>query len=172
MQGAELNIDRAGNLDLDEETLAGLDFAIAAVHSFFSLDRDEQTARIIRAIEHPAVRVIAHLTGRRIGIRPPIDVDLEPILEAAARTGTALEVNGHLDRLDLSAEMVAVARAYGVSFAANSDAHRLHELDNVRNSIGVLGRAEVEPGQVVNTWPLEQFLEWIGPSAEAGRSFR
>jgi histidinol phosphatase-like PHP family hydrolase/DNA polymerase/3'-5' exonuclease PolX len=172
MQGAELNIDRAGNLDLDEETLAGLDFAIAAVHSFFSLDRDEQTARIIRAIEHPAVRVIAHLTGRRIGIRPPIDVDLEPILEAAARTGTALEVNGHLDRLDLSAEMVAVARAYGVWFAANSDAHRLHELENVHNSIGVLGRAQVEPGQVVNTWPLEQFLEWIGPSAEAGRSFR
>lgn len=171
MQGAELNIDRAGNLDLDEETLEGLDFAIAAVHSFFSLGRNEQTARIIRAIEHPAVRVIAHLTGRRIGIRPPIDVDLEPILEAAARTGTALEVNGHLDRLDLSAEMVAMARAHQVWFAANSDAHRSDELDNVRNSIGVLRRAAVEPEQVINMWPLERFREWLGPRTKpAGRS--
>jgi histidinol phosphatase-like PHP family hydrolase len=164
LQGAELNIDRYGNLDYDDAVLSRLDFRLAGVHSNFGLERIEQTERVIRAINHPLVDVIAHLTGRRIGVRPPIDLDLRAVFEAAAASATALEVNGHLDRLDLSAENVASAAALGVLFAVNSDAHRPSELRNIVNGIKVLGRAGVPPEQVINTWEVGRLLQWLARS--------
>jgi DNA polymerase (family 10) len=160
LHSAELNIARDGSLDYGEEALDALDLGLAAVHSFFGLGEEEQTNRVIRAIEHPRVKVIGHLTGRRIGIRPPISLDLERVMAAAARTGTALEVNGHLDRLDLSLSLVRRALANGVLLAANSDAHRLEELENIGNAISVIRRAGAGPEQVVNTWPVDRFTEW------------
>lgn len=160
LHGAEINIDRDGNPDIDDQTLKWLDFVVAGCHSHFDLSREEQTARVVRALAHPSVRVLAHPTGRRIGIRPPFDLDVGAVLEAAAASGTALEVNGHRDRLDLSADLVASAVAAGVLLAANSDAHRLHELDNVAHSVAVMQRAGVRPESVVNTWAIQGFLEW------------
>lgn len=164
LQGAELNIGRDGSLDYDAPVLERLDFRLAAVHSFFDLDEPEQTRRVLTAILNPLVHVIGHLTGRRIGVRPPIRLDLPAIFEAAAETSTALEVNGHLDRLDLPAEHVRQAASMGVLFAANSDAHRHREWDNLANSVTILRRAGVSPEQVVNTWGVDRFLDWLDRS--------
>lgn len=162
LQGAELNIGRSGSLDYDDETLASLDFRLAAVHSHFDLDEAEQTDRLLAAISHPLVHGIAHLTGRRIGNRPPIRLDLKAVFEAAAECSTALEVNGHLDRLDLSVEHCRTAAAAGVLFMANSDAHRTTEFANLSNALTVLSRAQVPADRVVNRWPAERLLNWIG----------
>ena len=160
LQGSELNIDRDGEVDFDEELLDRLDIAIAAVHSHFTLDKKDQTRRVLNAIANPKVNVIAHLTGRRIGIRPPIEIDAGSVLAAAVEQRTALEVNGHLDRMDISAQLVQQAVAMGALFAANSDAHRPDELSNAGHSVGILQKGLVTQADVVNTWPIEDLLTW------------
>ena len=162
LQGAELNIDRDGSLDIDDESLSRLDFAVAGVHSHFDLDRFEQTARVLKALSHSVVRVLAHPTGRRIGNRPAIDLDIDAVIGAAIENQVALEVNGHRDRLDLSAEHAALAVAAGAVLAANSDSHRIGEMGNVANSVATLQRAGIAPSSVVNTMPVEAFREWAG----------
>lgn len=169
LHGSELNIDRNGDVDFDETVLARLDFTIAAVHSHFTLDKEEQTRRLLTAIANPRVNVIAHLTGRRIGIRPPIEFDEEMVLAAAGDHGTALEVNGHLDRMDAPAEVVGRARQMGVLLTASSDAHRGAELANVANSVGILQRGLVTHEQVVNTWPVDRLREWEGADLVGAR---
>ena len=162
LHGAEVNIDREGRPDLDEATLAWLDFVVAGCHSHFDLHRSEQTARLVAAVRHPAVRVLAHPTGRRIGIRPGFDVDLAPVYAAAVETDTALEVNGHRDRMDLSGADAAAAVAAGARLAANGDAHRPTELDNVAVAVGVMQRGGVGAGSVVNALDLDEFAAWAG----------
>lgn len=159
--GAELNIGADGSLDLPDDALDLLDFAVAGVHSDFHLDRAAQTARVVRALSNPVVRVLAHPLGRRIGIRPGLDLDVEAVIDAAIATGVALEANGHRDRLDLPAEWVSVASGRGAVFAANSDAHRVGEIDNVSNAVAVLQRAGVGLERVVNTWPLPVLETWL-----------
>ena len=160
LQGAELNIDRDGRLDIDDDALDRLDFAVAGLHSHFDLDRSEQTARVLTAVSHPAVRVLAHPTGRRIGNRPAIDLDIDAVIAAAAENDVALEVNGHRDRLDLSAEHAARAVAGGAVLAANSDSHRIGEMGNIANSVATMQRAGIGPSSVVNTMSVEVFREW------------
>ncbi|HJU82532.1 MAG TPA: PHP domain-containing protein [Acidimicrobiia bacterium] len=155
LHGAELNIARDGSVDFDHERLSWLDYTVAGIHSFLGLERDEQTARVLAAIANPEIDIIAHLTGRRIGIRPPINVDLAAVFTAAADQGTILEVNGHLDRLDLSAELIESAIGHGIEFVADSDSHRPGEFANVENACVLLQRAGVRPESVVNTWSLE-----------------
>lgn len=161
LHGAEVNIDAEGGIDLDDETLAFLDFVVAGAHSHFDLPRDLQTARLVTAVGHPAVDVLAHPTGRRIGIRPGFDVDLRAVFEAAAETGTALEVNGHRDRMDLSADFASEAARAGVRLAADSDTHRPAEFDNMAVAVGIMQRAGVRRDGVVNAAPLDSFLAWI-----------
>ena len=161
LHGAELNIDRDGGLDISDEGVALLDLAVAGLHSHFDLGREEQTARVLTAMRHPVVRILAHPTGRRIGIRPAVDLDVEAVIAAAVDHGVALEVNGHRDRLDLSADLAKAALSGGAMLAANSDAHRMGELGNVANSVGTLQRAGVAPASVVNTLPLPRFQDWI-----------
>lgn len=162
LQGAELNIDRDGSLDIDDDALDRLDFAVAGLHSHFDLDRSEQTARVLTAVSHPAVQVLAHPTGRRIGNRPAIDLDIDAVIAAAAENDVALEVNGHRDRLDLSAAHAARAVAGGAVLAANSDAHRTGEMGNIANSVATMQRAGIGPSSVVNTMSVEFFREWAG----------
>ena len=161
LHGAELNIDRTGQLDYDDDVLGWLDFRLAGVHSHFGLEQGEQTARLLTAISNPLVHAIAHLTGRRIGTRPPIDLDLEAVFQAAASCATAIEVNGHLDRLDVSADNARLAARAGAIFVANSDAHRPAEMRNVFIGVKVLQRAGVESGQVINTWELPRLQNWL-----------
>lgn len=162
LHGAELNVGVDGRLDLPEEGIDLLDFAVAGVHSHFQLDRATQTRRVLTALGHPAVKVLAHPFGRRIGIRPGLDIDIEQVIDAAVEHDVALEVNGHRDRLDLPAHWVRVASASGALFAADSDAHRLLEMGNVENAVAVLQRAGVPAPQVVNTWTAAAFLKWAG----------
>ena len=161
LHGAEINIDRHGVPDLDDDTLHWLDIVVAGCHSHFDLPRDEQTARLVAAVRHPAIDVLAHPIGRRIGIRPGFDVDLSAVFEAAAETGTALEVNGHRDRMDLSSANAELAATAGVGLVADSDGHRYEELSNVGVAVGVLQRAGVPPDRVVNTVDLDGFLAWL-----------
>lgn len=161
LHGAEVNIGPEGDLDIDDETLASLDLVVAGVHSRFDLPGDEQTERVVAALGHPAVRVLAHPTGRRIGRRPGIEIDLDRVIRVARENLVALEVNGHRDRLDLPSDAAASASSAGVLLAANSDAHRPGELANVGNAVSVLQRAHVPRSQVVNAMSWEEFSSWL-----------
>jgi DNA polymerase (family 10) len=166
--GAELNIGPDGSLDLDDATLDQLDFAVAGVHSHFGLTGAEQTARVSAALSHPVVRVLAHPFGRRIGIRPGLDIDMDAVIATAIRHDVALETNGHRDRLDLPADWVAAAAGAGALFAANSDAHRLAEMGNVANAVATLQRAGVTAEQVINARQAATMSHWIsGRSSSA-----
>lgn len=161
LHGAELNIGRDGSLDYPDEVLSMLDFRLAGIHSHFDLEVGEQTERLLAVVEGAMIHAISHPSSRRIRRRPPIWVDWPRIYRTAARAGTALEVNGHLDRLDLNAAAAAEAAELSVLLVANSDAHRPGELANVANSAGVLQRARVDPALVVNTWDQEHLLTWL-----------
>ncbi|HHO50628.1 MAG TPA: DNA polymerase/3'-5' exonuclease PolX [Deltaproteobacteria bacterium] len=162
LRGCELNIDPDGGLDYDPAFRSGLDWCIAAVHSHFDLSQAEQTRRLIAAISDPAVRVIGHLSGRIIGERPGIEIDLDAILDAMVETGVALEINSALPRLDAAAPVLRRAVDKGVVFVISTDSH--HVRDMGRNA--VFGARQAQRGwvpreQVANTWPRERFLGWL-----------
>jgi DNA polymerase (family 10) len=161
LHGAELNIGPGGELDYDTDFLLEFDWSVASVHSQFDLPRDEQTARLIRAIEHPAVNAVGHLTGRMIGRRPGIEIDADAVFAAAAATGTALEINCHLDRLDVPAELLRRARTVeGLKFVISTDSHHTTEFANLRWGVKNARRGWVAKAQVVNTWPRARFMKW------------
>jgi DNA polymerase (family 10) len=162
LQGAELNIASDGSVDYDADFLTGLDFGVASVHSHFGLSEADQTVRVTTAMRNPAVNVIGHLTGRRIGKRPGIDLDIDEVLAAAAVSGCALEINCHLDRLDAPSEVLRRAMERDdVVFAISTDTHRLHELDSTINGVRLSRRGWVDRSRVVNTWPQKRFLSWV-----------
>jgi DNA polymerase (family 10) len=161
LHGAELNIGPQGGVDYDDEFLSGFDWCVASVHSHFDLPREVQTERIVRAMEHPSVNAIGHLTGRRIGRRPGIELDLDAVFAAALRTGTALEINSHLDRLDVPSDMLFLARGLqDLVFVISTDAHHTTELNNVRWGVLNAARGWVDSERVANTWNTTRFLEW------------
>lgn len=162
LHGSELNIGKDGDLDYDDEFLLELDWCVASVHSHFDLPVRDQTARVIRALEHPAVSAIGHLTGRRIGKRPGIELEVDAVLEAAAATGTALEINCHLDRLDAPPEILRRAADHeDVVFVISTDSHHTSELGNVEWGVRLARRGWVDKERVANTWGRERFLEWV-----------
>jgi len=161
LSGCELNIDRDGNLDYDHEFLMEFDWCVASVHSLFDLDPDAQTRRVITAIRHPAVNAIGHLTGRQIGSRPGIDLDVDAVIEAAVETGTALEINCHLRRLDIAPEVARRAVAAGAHLVISTDAHTIGELDQMQWGVLNAQRGWVDKSRVVNTWPVDRFLAWV-----------
>jgi len=160
LHGAELNIGPFGELDYDLEFRRGFDFCLASVHDHFELDRAAQTHRIVTAMQDPTVRMIGHLSARMIGARSPIELDLDAILAAAEATGTALEVNGSLPRLDMSVESLRRARSKHIDFVLTSDAHHVDELDRVRYAALNAERAWLDPERVVNAGSPEKLLAW------------
>lgn len=162
LHGAELNIAPDGSLDYDRDFLMGYDWCMASVHSYFDLPAAEQTERLAAAIRHPAVNAVGHLLGRRIGRRPGIEVDVEAVLDAAESTGTAIEINSHLDRLDAPVEVLWQARDRpDVRFVVSTDAHRVGELAQSRWGVLQAQRGWVDKSKVANTWPLGRFLDWV-----------
>ncbi|WP_030159021.1 DNA polymerase/3'-5' exonuclease PolX [Streptomyces sp. NRRL S-244] len=162
LHGTELNIGPDGGLDWPDSFLAGFDLCVASVHSHFGQSRAAMTRRFIRACENPYVRVIGHPTTRRIGRRPGVDADFDAVFEACARTGTALEINAHPERLDLGDEDILRARRHGVKFAVNSDAHATTHLPYLRYGVGTAQRGWLTKDDVINTWPwtrLHRFLQ-------------
>lgn len=160
LHGVELNIGADGGLDYDAEFRAGFDFCIASIHDHFDLDRAAQTKRVVAAMRDPSVRMIGHLTARMIGGRPPVDLELDEILAAAVETGTALEVNGGLPRLDMSVDALRRARTSKATFVLTSDAHHEDELNRVDYAKLNAERAWLSTSQVANTWDAERFLKW------------
>ncbi|MEE1782028.1 helix-hairpin-helix domain-containing protein [Streptomyces sp. SP17BM10] len=165
LHGTELNIGPDGGVDWPPEFLAGFDVCVASVHSHFGLDRAAQTRRLIRACENPHVHVIGHLTTRRIGRRGPIDVDLDAVFAAAARTGTAIEINSSPQRLDLRDEDVLRAKKHGVRFSIDSDAHATPHLAYPRFGIGTAQRAWLTTEDVVNTWTWQRLKRFLRKDA-------
>lgn len=162
LHGAELNIDAEGDIDYDAKFLSDFDWCVASVHTQFELPAARQTARLLAAIENPAVSAIGHLTGRRIGHRPGIEFDLMAVCEAAAETGTALEINSHLHRLDMPAEMLLRAHMVsGLRFVISTDSHHTTEFANLRWGAGNARRGWVDRHQVINTWPRQEFLDFV-----------
>lgn len=161
LHGAELNIGRDGSVDYDAGFLAAYDWGVASVHSLFDLDVEEQTVRVITAMQNPAVNVIGHLFGRRIGKRPGIELLEDAVIEAAALTGTAIEINSHLDRLDAPAPFLRRAMTNpDVVFVISTDSHRTGELWQSRWGVLHAQRGWVTRERVANTWPTERFVAW------------
>jgi len=162
LHGAELNIGRDGALDYDDDFLGRFDWCVAAVHSHFDLSRADQTARLLRAMSHPAVGAIGHLTGRLIGRRPGIDLDVEAVFRGAVETHTALEINSHLHRLDVpSTLLLAVRELDDLRFVISTDAHHTSGLADVEWGVRNARRGWVEKKSVINTWPTARFLAWV-----------
>ncbi len=166
LHGVELNIGPNGELDYDLEFRREFDWCLASVHDHFNLDRAAQTRRVVAAMHDPTVRMIGHLSARMIGARPPIELDLDAIFDAAEATGTALEVNGGLPRLDLSVEALRRARPRHVTFVLTSDAHQTSELERVRYAAWNAERAWIEPERVANAWEAERLVAWTAKKAQ------
>ena len=161
LHGTELNIAPDGTVDWPDDFLAGFDLCVASVHSHFDQAPDVMTRRFIAACENPHVNIIGHPLTRKIGRRPPVEVNLAELFAACARTGTALEINSHPARLDLPAEHIRAARDAGVKFAIDTDAHSTRHLGYLPFGVGQAQRGWLTPDDVINAWPLPQLRTFL-----------
>ena len=169
LHGTELNIAADGSVDWDEDFLSGFDMCVASVHSSFEQDRATMTKRFIAAAENPRVNIIGHPLTRKIGRRPPVEVDLDALYAACARTGTALEVNASPDRMDLPPQHIAAARDAGVKFAVDTDAHSLVDLTHMPYGIAAARFGGLTTADVINAWPLDRLGEFLRKGRSASR---
>jgi DNA polymerase (family 10) len=168
LHGTELNIDPDGGVDWPAGFLAGFDLCVASVHSHFNQPRAQMTRRLVRACENPHVHIIGHPTTRLLGKRSGVDADWDEVYRAAARTGTALEVNCSPHRLDLRDEDILAARRFGVKFALDSDAHATTQLDYMQYGVGTAQRGWATSDEVINTWPLRRLRAFLKKAGAAG----
>ncbi|HET9723310.1 MAG TPA: DNA polymerase/3'-5' exonuclease PolX [Actinomycetota bacterium] len=161
LHGSELNIDPDGGVDWGPDFLEGFDICVASIHSHFNQSKADMTRRLIRAMENPHVHVIGHPTARLINRRDPIEFDLDEIFRAAARTGTALEINAYPDRLDLKDEHIAWAKRHGVKFAVDTDSHATTHLEVMRYGVATAQRGWLTKEDVVNAWPLSKLRRFL-----------
>jgi DNA polymerase (family X) len=157
LAGSEVNILPDGSLDYEDDLLAQLDWVIASMHTSFSLGEQAMTERMIAAIEHPLVDAIGHPTGRKIGSREPYALDLGAVIEAAARTGTMLEINANPDRRDLNEIHARAAAQAGVHVLIDSDAHGVERLSEIRWGVATARRAWLSAADVANTQGWAEF---------------
>jgi DNA polymerase (family 10) len=157
LSGSEINIGLDGSLDYPDDLVAALDWVVASVHTSFSISGQEMTERVLTAIANPNVDCIGHLTGRLIGRREPYDIDVEAVVEAAAKEGTMLEINANPNRRDLSEHHVRIAREAGATIVINTDAHGTDTLDNIAYGIATARRAWLTAADVANTRGWAQF---------------
>ena len=170
--GTEMDIRADGTLDYGDDVLDGLDWVIGSIHSGMGQDSATMTERVIRAMRSEHVDVIGHLSTRLVGERQPIEADYEAIFRAAADTGTALEINASPERLDLRDSHAARARELGVPLVISTDAHTTEALNNTHFGVGLARRAWCEPGHILNTLPLDKFLEYLAtPKCERTEAF-
>jgi DNA polymerase (family 10) len=151
LRGTEMDILADGRLDWPDRILDQLDFVVASIHQRGKDDRAASTLRLVRALEHPRVTVIGHPSTRRLGMRPPLDVDWEAVFEAAKKHGKALELNASPERLDLDEVKLARAKALGIPIFVDTDAHSTGMLDNIEYGVMIARRARLAPADVLNT---------------------
>lgn len=156
LKGTELNIAEDGSIDYDDEVLARFDLCIASMHSGWGDDREIATRRVLKAMDNPFVDIIGHPTGRVLGRRDPIDLDMEAVLAKAGETGTAMEVNAYPDRLDLSDAHLRMARRYGVRFSIACDSHHAEQMRYMPYGVATARRGWVTPDEVLNCLSVEE----------------
>ncbi len=161
LRGTEMDIRADGTLDYPDEVLEKLDWVVASVHSAMAQDSQTMTDRIISAMKNPHVSAIGHLSTRLIGERPPVDADYESIFRAAADTGTALEINGTLERLDLKDTHIRRARELGAPLVIDTDAHTVEALGNLEYGARLARRASCESRHIVNCMGADEFFSWL-----------
>ncbi len=166
LHGCELEVRADATLDYPDGLLARYDLVVASVHVSRRQTREQLTARTLAAIRNPNVDVIAHPAGRYIGTRDDLDLDWDAVFSEAARTGTALELNGSDERLDLSDVRARRAAEFGCVFTIDSDAHRIEELDNLRWGVAMARRGWLTPDRVMNTRTRADLLDWVSGKPE------
>ncbi|MGI9607227.1 MAG: DNA polymerase/3'-5' exonuclease PolX [Acidimicrobiales bacterium] len=166
MWGCELNIDPKGGLDYDDDFRALFDYTVASVHSSYDQTPVKQTDRLVNAISDPTVNSIGHLTGRYIGRRPGIELEVKPLLEALLHYDVALEINGALQRLDAASDVVRQAVDAGVKLVINTDSHHTSELGRMEYGIRTAQRGWAPKDLVVNTWEPDRFMNWVAGRAD------
>jgi DNA polymerase (family 10) len=162
LHGAEVEIRADGTLDFPDDVLASLDIVLASLHTSLRQEREKATARMLAAIRNPHVDIIAHPSGRLIGERDGADLDFEPIFKAAAEMRTILEINAHPSRLDLTDLTARRALEVGCKLSISTDAHEPAGFDVMFYGVAVARRAWASAEDVVNTWPLDRLLKWVG----------
>lgn len=161
LKGIESDILPDGSLDYDDEIMDSFDFAIASVHSKFSMNEKEMTDRICRALKHPAVSILGHPTGRLLLARDAYPVDMRRVISVAAEYGKAIELNANPYRLDIDWRLGPYVKEKGVKIAICPDAHNTNGLDDIRYGIGIARKGWFEKEDVINAWSLEMFLKWL-----------
>jgi len=168
LKGIELNIADDGSVDYDEDILSRFEIVLASLHSGWDQDEATATKRLLTAIANPWVDVIAHPTGRIIGRRDPIKLNMEAVLSAAGETGTIMEINSYPDRLDLSAQHIRLARRYDVRFSLGTDAHASEQFNYMRYGVAQARRGLVMSSELVNVHPWETARTWLKRAARLG----
>lgn len=161
LKGVEVDILKDGSLDLPDDVLQLLDIRVCALHSHFRLPREEQTSRLLKAMDNPLCNVLAHPSGRKINEREPCDLDMERIMQGAAERGCFLEINSQPERLDLEDVHIQHAKGLGVHLAVSTDAHWSRQLENIRFGVDQARRGWLEPDDVVNTRDLGQLRKLL-----------
>ena len=156
--GCELNIGRDGDLDYDSDFRLEFDYCVASIHSHFDMSSDRQTARILTALQDPAVNAIGHLTGRYVGRRPGVELDIGVVLEALVLSGVALEINGALDRLDATSEVARQAMSVGVDVVIDTDSHHTRDLVRMDYGVRYARRGWVTANRVLSARALDEVL--------------
>ena len=159
--GTECEILANGGLDYPDDVLKELDYVIASVHSRFNMQIAEMTDRVLAAVNHPYVNILAHPFTGMVQRREPIQLDLERVAEEAAERGTALEINAFPDRLDLSGPQARLAKEKGAKLVIDTDSHSVDHLAYIRFGVGTARRGWLEPDDVVNCWPYERVREFL-----------
>lgn len=162
LKGIECDILEDGSLDLDDAILAELDLVVVSVHSKFNLSREQQTARVLKALDHRYATILAHPTGRLILEREPYEIDIPRVIAHAKQRGCFLELNANPMRLDLNDVYCQMAKEAGVLIAINVDGHQVADLANTTFGIGQARRGWLEKADVLNTKPLSQLLKLVG----------
>lgn len=161
LQGAETNILNDGSIDINNEALKKLDYAIAGIHSNFKMEKDRMTERIIKAMKNPYIKIFAHPTGRLLKKREEYQLDFDKILEAAKITRTVLEINSYFERLDLNDQNIRRAKEAGVKMVINTDSHHKNQLRYIEFGIAQARRGWAEKKDIINTQPLEKLLKYF-----------
>jgi DNA polymerase (family 10) len=162
LKGTEADILPDGSIDYPPKVLKGMDLVIASIHSHFSMSEEEMTERVCKAAANPLVHAIGHLTGRLLGQRDAYALNVGAVIEACAEHGTALEINAHTERLDITDLVCRQAKAAGVKVLIGTDAHHTRHLPMMRLGVAVARRGWLEKSDVLNCLTLKQFLRWTG----------
>jgi DNA polymerase (family 10) len=167
LRGSEVDILKDGGLDWPDAVLEEMDVVVASIHNRYKLDEKEMTRRVVRGLRHPLFKVWGHALGRYVLRRPPIAVRMDEVLEAAAASRVAVEINGNPHRLDLEPRYVRQARRRGLRFTLSVDAHSISELQHLRWAVDMARRGWLRPADILNTLPAEAFAAAVKPAARA-----